>query len=176
MSSTTGKVGRAMSLRHSVLGLLALQPATGYELLQKFDNSLSHAWHASHSQIYPELAKLADEGLAEIVGEGPRRSKTYAITDAGREELRRWLSEVEPVRTSRNETAVRAFLVPLLPPEQQRPIWERELAYAEQNVRQLEGYAEVVPTSSPFRTNVDLGLRMAALIRDWIRERLDEVS
>ena len=66
--------------------------------------------------------------------------------------------------------------MPLLPPEQQRPIWERELAYAEQNVRQLEGYAEVVPTSSPFRTNVDLGLRMAALIRDWIRERLDEVS
>jgi PadR family transcriptional regulator AphA len=165
-----------MSLRHSVLGLLALQPATGYELLQKFDNSLSHAWHASHSQIYPELARLSEEGLAEIVGEGPRRSKTYAITSAGREELRRWLMETEPVRTSRNETAVRAFLVPLLPPEQQRPIWERELAYAEANVAELEGYASVVPSTSPFRSNVDLGLQMTRLIRDWVRERLDEVS
>ena len=46
-----------MSLRHALLGLLAVQPATGYELAQKFDASLGTAWHASHSQIYPELAR-----------------------------------------------------------------------------------------------------------------------
>ena len=59
-----------MSLRHAVLGMLASQPGTGYELTQWFDRSLSHAWHASHSQIYPELAKLEAEGLVEVIGEG----------------------------------------------------------------------------------------------------------
>ena len=61
------------------------QPSTGYELTQCFDKSLANAWHASHSQIYPELAKLEDEGMVEVVGEGARRSRTWAVTDAGRD-------------------------------------------------------------------------------------------
>ena len=76
---------RRMSLRHAVLGLLSLQPSTGYELTQRFDRSLRNAWHASHSQIYPELSKLEAEGLVEVVAEGARRSKTWGATDAGRE-------------------------------------------------------------------------------------------
>ena len=56
-----------MSLRHAVLGMLSVNSCTGYELTQWFDSSLQHAWHASHSQIYPELAKLQTEALAEVV-------------------------------------------------------------------------------------------------------------
>ena len=98
-------------------GCSAVDPCTGYELTQWFDSSLSNAWHASHSQIYPELAKLEAEGLVEVVGEGARRCKTWAVTDAGREELRRWLIETEPNRAQRNETALRWFLVFRLEPE-----------------------------------------------------------
>ena len=65
-----------------MLGLLSQQPGTGYELTQRFDRSLTNAWHASHSQIYPELAKLQEQGLVEVIGEGARNSRTYAITDA----------------------------------------------------------------------------------------------
>ena len=50
-----------MSLRHAMLGLLTLAPSNGYELTRRFDQSLRNAWHASHSQIYPELAKLEQE-------------------------------------------------------------------------------------------------------------------
>jgi PadR family transcriptional regulator AphA len=117
-----------MSLRHALLGLLWLQPGTGYELTQRFDFSLSNAWHASHSQIYPELGKLEAAGMAEVVEEGARRSRTYAATDAGREELRRWLLETEPNRSQRNETALRWFLVFLLEPDERRRVFEGELA------------------------------------------------
>ena len=99
-----------MSLRHAMLGLLATEPATGYELTAKFDKSLGNAWHASHSQIYPELAKLEAEGMVEVIAQGARNSKTWALTDAGREELRHWLVEVEPSRQQRNESALRLFL------------------------------------------------------------------
>src|SRR5215207_4920156 len=105
-----------MSLRHAVLGLLATEPSTGYELARKFDVSLANAWHASHSQIYPELARLEQAGMVEVVGEGARRSRTYGVTAAGREELRRWLLDTPPNRAQRNETAVRWFLVALLEP------------------------------------------------------------
>ena len=166
-----------MSLRHAVLGMLDVRPSTGYELAQKFDSSLAHAWHASHSQIYPELARLQDEGFIEVVGEGARRSRTFALTDAGRSELRRWLTDTEPNRAQRNETAVRWFLVALLDPEDRRQVLEREIAHADAYIDMLEQTAQrldAMDTPHPFRPTVDLGLRTSAVMREWLVEQLPE--
>src|ERR687885_1478818 len=119
---------RAMSLPHAVLGLLAVAPGTGYDLTRRFEASLSHAWHASHSQIYPELARLQGRGLVEEAGRGARGSRTWAITEQGRAELDRWLTEVQPNRSQRNETALRWFLLPLLAADQRCTALEREIA------------------------------------------------
>src|SRR5215470_2260302 len=81
-----------MSLRYALLGLLADEPASGYELTKKFERVLRrYAWHAQHSQIYPELNRMAADGLVEVVAEGPRGRRTYAITAAGRAAVRRWM-------------------------------------------------------------------------------------
>jgi DNA-binding PadR family transcriptional regulator len=163
-----------MSLRHAVLGLLAARPSTGYELAQRFDQSLAHAWHASHSQIYPELGRLDEEGLVEVVAEGPRRSRTWAITDRGREELRRFMTEAEPNRSQRNETAVRWFLLSLLQPADRRVALDREIASADRELALLEAEAEradALPGPKPFRATLDLGLRMTTVMRDWLREQ-----
>ena len=174
MSSSSGSL-LAVSLRHAVLGMLATQPATGYELAQRFDASLAHAWHASHSQIYPELGRLLDEGLIEVVGEGPRRSRTYAVTSTGRDELRSWLLDREPVRSQRNETAVRWFLMALLDPEDRRAVLERELAHVDAYAAMLGATAKKIdatPGPHPFRPTVDLGLRTSAVMREWLEEQL----
>lgn len=48
------------SLRYALLGLLAEEPASGYDLTKKFERMLQrYAWHAQHSQIYPELNRMA---------------------------------------------------------------------------------------------------------------------
>jgi DNA-binding PadR family transcriptional regulator len=165
-----------MSLRHAMLGLLATEPATGYELTRKFDKSISNAWHASHSQIYPELAKLEDEGMVEVIAEGARRSKTWALTDAGREELRRWLVDVEPSRAQRNESALRTFLAPrLLEPEDARAALERDLAYVLEQRAMLEAIAAAIAEAqegSPFEPAVDLGLRINPVMEAWLRAQL----
>jgi PadR family transcriptional regulator AphA len=165
-----------MSLRHAMLGLLAVQPATGYDLTRKFDNSLSNAWHASHSQIYPELGKLEDEGMVEVVAEGPRNSRTWALTDAGRAELRRWLVDVEPSRQQRNESAVRMFLAPrLLEPADARFALERDLREVLEQRARLEEIAALMEADgggSPFQPAVDLGLRMSPVMEQWIRDQL----
>ena len=164
-----------MSLRHALLGMLAVQPSTGYDLARKFDVSLATAWHASHSQIYPELARLHDEGMVEVVGEGARRSRTYAVTDAGRDELRTWMLETEPIRTRRDETAVRWFLMALLEPEDRRVVLETELENLEAFASSLEATAEqldALDAPHPFRPTVDLGLAQIAVMRKWLNDQL----
>ena len=80
-----------MSLRYALLGLLAEEPASGYDLTRKFEVLRRYAWHAQSSQIYPELSQLSSAGLVSVVERGPRGRQTYAITEAGRAQLREWL-------------------------------------------------------------------------------------
>ena len=165
-----------MSLRYAVLGLLARRPSTGYELTQTFDRSLRTSWHASHSQIYPELGKLERAGLVEVVGRGARRSKTYGLTDQGHDELRRWLVEAEPDRSQRNESGVRLFLTPLLDEKDQHTVYERDLAHIGGELAELEEVrAQLQESSVPesFAPQVELGIRIDTVIRDWLQEQLD---
>lgn len=104
-----------MSLRHALIGVLADEPRTGYGLLKHFEQSLAYAWPASHSQIYPELARLLEDGLIRQTGAGPRGAKVYEATPAGVEEVRRWLGS-EPDRRVRSDAALRIFFLWLLEP------------------------------------------------------------
>lgn len=165
-----------MSLRHAILGLLAIQPSTGYELTQRFDLSLAHAWHASHSQVYPELAKLETAGFAEVLAEGPRRSRTWGITDAGRTELRHWLVETEVHRGQRNESGLRWFLFQLLDPADRRAVIEREIAYVEQSQAMLDALVADKATRpdepSPLAPSIDLGRRINGVMLEWLHDQL----
>ncbi|NMH79173.1 PadR family transcriptional regulator [Pseudonocardia xinjiangensis] len=113
-----------MSLSHALLGLLAVEPASGYALTKSFEESLGRwAWHAGHTSIYPELNRLAERGLVEVTAEGARGSRTYAVTAAGREELRSWL--LRPPQQSgkvRNEEVLRMFLLSALDPGDARVV------------------------------------------------------
>jgi PadR family transcriptional regulator AphA len=166
----------AVSLRYALLGMLAVQPGTGYELAQRFDSSMSNAWHASHSQIYPELAKLCGEGLLEVVGEGPRRSRTFGLTDEGHKRLRDWLVESEPSRAQRNETSIRWFLLQLLEPADRRAVLERELRDVTEYHNELSAAAETLDgldEPHPFRPMVGLAVRSSQLMLDWLTEQLE---
>ena len=169
----------AVSLRYAILGLLARHPSTGYELTQTFDRSLRTSWHASHSQIYPELGKLERAGLVEVVGRGARRSKTYGLTTPGRDELRRWLVEAEPDRSQRSESGVRLFLTPLLGAADRRTAYERDLSHVEVELDELEELrAQVRGSGIPeaFGSQIELGIRINSVIRDWLGEQIDAAA
>jgi PadR family transcriptional regulator, regulatory protein AphA len=168
-----------VSLRYAILGLLQLAPSTGYELTQRFDDSLSHAWHAGHSQIYPELSKLEEAGLVEVVGEGARNSRTFGITDQGRTSLRDWLTETTPSRHQRNETALRWFLVFLLPPDDRRAVLERELAHVEAHDAALRAQGAELDAQGRvggFRPVMELGFAMNGTMLAWLRAQVDAAS
>src|SRR5438067_11147089 len=81
-----------------VLGLVALEPGSGYDLARLADRSVGYLWTPSRSQIYKVLPRLVSHGLATAkrVRQRDRPDKAlYSITAAGRRTLRRWLSEIE---------------------------------------------------------------------------------
>jgi DNA-binding PadR family transcriptional regulator len=118
-----------MALRYALLGSLADQPRTGYALVKHFEQSLAFAWPASHSQIYPELARLLDERLIEQTGAGARNSKTYAVTESGLDEIRHWLRDTAPDRRVRSDAALRGFFLWLLDPDEAEDQLDAEREY-----------------------------------------------
>ena len=52
------------ALKYAILGLLSQQSRSGYDLSQALSGALQEFWSANHSQIYPELKRLTEEGLA----------------------------------------------------------------------------------------------------------------
>src|ERR1700691_5333418 len=73
-----------MSLRHALIGLLAEQPASGWDLTRRFEDLLGTVWPAGHPQIYGELRKLEADGFIQLDSEGPRRRKTYRAIAAAK--------------------------------------------------------------------------------------------
>jgi PadR family transcriptional regulator AphA len=168
-----------MSLRYAVLGALADQPRTGYALLKHFQQSLGYAWPASHSQIYPELARLLEAGLIEETQSGPRGSRTYAITKAGLDKTRRWLLETEPDRRVRSEAALRTFFLWLIDPEDAAAQLERERTYWSGILAEFERIQHE-PTGTgrkgrTFRIALEGGIRTVRARLAWLEDAIAEL-
>lgn len=168
-----------MSLRHALLGALADRPRTGYGLLKHFEQSLAYAWPASHSQIYPELGRLLEQGFIEQTDAGPRGSKTYALTDAGLEELRRWLLETAPDRRVRSDAALRTFFLWLLEPaeaesqlEAERTYWRGVLDEFERIQAEPTGRGKKART---FRIALEGGIHTVEARLEWLDAAIAEV-
>ncbi|MGP4020916.1 PadR family transcriptional regulator [Saccharopolyspora sp. 5N708] len=171
-----------MSLRYALLGLLADQPQSGYDLTQRFELSLKrYAWHAGHSQIYPELNKLAASDLITVVAEGARGRRTYALTDAGRQELREWLTDRPSAQPVRNEFVLRLFLLSTLDPPEALPILRAMLLHARQELTELRsrsGNIDVAP-GEPMefgRLAAEYGLRQYQAMIDWAEWALTKLG
>ncbi|MCA1730348.1 MAG: PadR family transcriptional regulator [Actinobacteria bacterium] len=51
------------TLGYVILGLLAREQLSGYDLMNRMQERVSFFWQARHSQIYPELARLEERGM-----------------------------------------------------------------------------------------------------------------
>ena len=173
------KIDILVALRYALLGSLADQPRTGYALLKHFEQSLAYAWPASHSQIYPELARLLDDGLIEQTEAGARNSKTYAVTDAGLADMRRWLLETTPDRRVRSDAALRSFFLWLLEPAEAEHQLGEERSYW-QGVLDEFRRIEDEPTGDnkkarSLRIALEGGIRTVEARLAWLDDAIAEV-
>ena len=99
----------------SVLNLLNERPMHPYEMRSLMrERGHDRAFRIRESSVYDTVSRLADRGFIEPVEvnrEGRRPERTvYAITEAGRDELVVWLTEL----TSEPEAEYPAFAAPLM--------------------------------------------------------------
>jgi PadR family transcriptional regulator, regulatory protein AphA len=173
-----------MSLRHALLGLLADTPQTGYDLAKRFELTLAdHAWHASHSQIYPELKRMAVDGLVEVVEEGARGSRVYGVTADGRAELRRWMFTPLGDTPARNEFVLRLFMLSSLDLPDVRVLVDRMAGASDAEVVEITAAIERIERETPpgsrpgyIRLAAEFGRRYFELQRDWCHWVLRELE
>ena len=173
---------RYMSLPHALLGLLAVQPRSGYELTKEFEGYLGrYAWQAGHTSIYPELGKLAERGLVEVTHEGPRGSRTYAVTPAGREELRRWLLSPPAGGKVRNAEVLRLFLLSALDPPDALTVLRRIADETAAAIADLRSVREVTgpPVPGPEGFGIlaaEFGLRQYEAVHNWALWAIEQLE
>ena len=104
---------RSRATRFVILGVLnTFGPLSGYGVKQVIAQTIDFMWSESYGQLYPELKRLAKDGLVRQVSErrhNPRGRKTFAITGAGRRELSAWVRQPVARELVRVEHLVKLF-------------------------------------------------------------------
>jgi len=101
-----------MSLRFALLGLLAVEPASGYDLKRAINRSTYFIWNATGPQIYNTLHNLRAEGFITSESKaqkGKPDKQIHTITASGRAALKEFMGK--PIRSSvtRDEVLLRIF-------------------------------------------------------------------
>ena len=179
-----------MSLPHALLGLLNYRPATGYELKATFTNSIHFFWDATLPQIYRTLKQMESSGWLNVTVEhqdGTPSRKVYHITDGGRKEFQRWLSEPLEMPEPRSAMLIKVFFGNQMDSSQFATQLE-ELQkyhatllqrYEKEIIPVIERYAEVTGAYQDARywnLTLDFGRRRAKMVRDWCQAALSSLD
>jgi len=180
----TSKESAPLSLRYAILSLLAHDPLSGYELMKLFDGSVGYFWHASHPQIYKELARLERNGEVthrSVEQRGRPTKKIYSLSESGRRALLAWLRVPARPQRVKDEMMLKTFSSGLLPPEEtiqliarHREIHRERL----QKYQELERFLRSGPvTSNRMRLGAYLtllrGISHARTYVDWCDEAVE---
>ena len=82
---TSGRKFNADELQLMLLGILADEPAHGYELIKRLKELSQGYYSPSPGVLYPALAKLESHDFADVEAKG--RRKKYHLTQAGEQHL-----------------------------------------------------------------------------------------
>jgi DNA-binding PadR family transcriptional regulator len=179
-----------MSLPHSLLGLLNYRPATGYDLKAGFEKSINLFWNASLPQIYRTLNQMEKKGWLSFEVEhqdGKPSRKIYNLTDAGKKELRQWLSTPPEFPQMKNNMLAKIFFGNRMDKKaiaaNLREWRARYVKLLENLGTELETTAEYYAAKADYKDDMhfwlltaDYGRRHAEMVIEWCDSALDVVE
>jgi DNA-binding PadR family transcriptional regulator len=165
------------TLGYAILGLLAREELSGYDLSGRMGARVGYFWEARHSQIYPELARLEEKGLvAHRVVEQEERpdKKVYEITAPGLAALKEWVTRPPSPRAARDELVLKAYSAWLAEPGKGFALFRDQERLHEERLREYErikGWMEKEWGKDVLRTDSPRFASYAALQRGILNER-----
>jgi PadR family transcriptional regulator, regulatory protein AphA len=170
-------MARVNPTEFAILGLLAEEELTGYDIKRVVEERLSHFWSESFGHLYPMLRRLHERGL---IGqrierqEGRPDRKVYAITAKGESALETWFAEPPSPQRPRNEVLLRLFLGRHAKPEHlvrdiraQREGFSRSLAQLQTVKARLDSEAATHPDHVYWNLTIEYGLKALTALVEW---------
>lgn len=136
------KLAQKNMLRYVILGLLSKETMTGYDIKKSFEGEIGDFWYSNHSQIYPELGKMEDEGVilgrTEIVGTKLAK-KRYEITADGLAVFNEWVKEsLNALPPTRDEFAMKVYFMDSAENPALKVLFDEEIQRHEAKLAYLE--------------------------------------
>lgn len=163
----------------AILGLLADESRSGYDIKKEVETRLGHFWSESYGHIYPMLRRLHERDLVakELQRQEGRPDRhVYSITEDGRRALEDWFAEPPAAGRPRNELLLRIFLGR----HGKREYLLRDVRQfrerAEGTLAQLRAVAGRIENEPPhpdaafWKIVIDFGLKAFAALAEWSRE------
>lgn len=177
---------RTNKTEYAILGLLSMEPMSGYDMKAVISSTLSFFWAASYGQLYPTLKELLKDGYVSKAvqsGQGKPSRHVYRITKLGRKKLNDWLiSEIEP-EPIRNELLLKLFFGNNI---DKSTLVDHVIAYRDQQETRLKTFRHIEKTvlgpvksdpSFPFyASTVRYGIHIARARIRWCKETLSLMS
>lgn len=130
------------TLGYALLGLLAREPLSGYELTSRIKERVGFFWSTSYSQVYPALAQLEDEGLVSYRAVEQRDrpdKKVHSITPEGLDVLKAWVTAPIGSRPAREELVLRAYCAWVADPVEAAALFREHEQLHEERLSKYEG-------------------------------------
>lgn len=176
-------------LKHGILGLLNYHDLTGYEIMETFRDSLNFFWNAQTSQIYRELQGLEKQKWVTktlVPQQGKPDKKVYSITEEGKAELLRWLSDGNLGLNSRTPVLMKVFFLGERSKEENICYFQRLKEECENFLKSLEpvpGYIEAYSNaigakekSEYWQMTVEYGRRNMQMHLEWAQRCIERLE
>jgi DNA-binding PadR family transcriptional regulator len=173
------------SLGYALLGLVHLQPQTGYDLRKVFETTPLGHYSSSPGAIYPALKRLEKKGLirGEVAEADTMRPKRiYSSTPRGVEALRDWVSQPltkDDFLHRDDELMLRfALMGSVVDDATTRRFLEQMLQALDAYIPELRQVLTSMPDAGPPHGRLALmsGIESYKTRRKWVRQALDEFA
>lgn len=97
--------------QYAILGILSIKPMSGYEIRKTMAESTQYFWSESNGQLYPTLAKLAEDKYikSKDLYENNKHKIIYSLTATGKKKLCSWLLKDVDYYPNRYEILLKIF-------------------------------------------------------------------
>ncbi len=149
----------------SLLGFLHDGPLTGWDLVATAQARIGDFWSLTPSQVYRELAAMAEAGYVRAGERGRRDRRPYAITDPGRAAFAEWAQQEPGMESIRFPLLLALGFGSYVPSERlARWLARHRSIHAERLARYESGPP---PSDRYAAATLDFGIRYERAVLEW---------